>query len=165
MTILSKAIYVKGDSSDEEDFDKKIDSLNTFLASNKNKNDNEEETIGYNHNKKKYRRKADILARTLSRTIRGVQDSDTPTTCDICLEDYEVGDEVAWSKNGQCIHAFHKDCIVDWLLRSPKCPLCRNEYIITNFEHNDPDDGELFTRTFLDYRHRRSISSITSYET
>lgn len=78
----------------------------------------------------KHRRKADIIARTLSRILRGPQDYDMPTTCDICLMEYEVGEEVAWSRNEDCIHAFHKECIVDWLLRSPNCPLCRNEYVV-----------------------------------
>ena len=53
-----------------------------------------------------------------------------PTTCDICLTDYEVGDEVAWSKNDVCRHAFHKECIRDWLLRRPDCPLCRQNYLV-----------------------------------
>lgn len=57
-------------------------------------------------------------------------DHDHPTTCDICLTDYEVGDEVAWSKNDACRHAFHKECIRDWLLRRPDCPLCRRNYLV-----------------------------------
>ncbi|GKY94358.1 hypothetical protein MPSEU_000401700 [Mayamaea pseudoterrestris] len=49
--------------------------------------------------------------------------------CDICLAEYEAGQVVAWSKNEQCKHAFHVDCITDWLLRRPTCPTCRQEYI------------------------------------
>ena len=49
--------------------------------------------------------------------------------CDICLMDYEVGDEVCWSPNEECIHAFHKDCILDWLMRNKNCPECRREYL------------------------------------
>jgi len=89
----------------------------------------------------KHRRKADIFARTLSRTVRGTQDYDMPTTCDICLMDYEVGEDVAWSRNDQCIHAFHKECITDWLLRNPKCPLCRNEYIVPKTSENNHNNN------------------------
>jgi hypothetical protein len=49
--------------------------------------------------------------------------------CDICLGDYEIGDVIAWSKNVQCKHAFHADCITDWLTRRPTCPSCRQDYI------------------------------------
>ena len=49
--------------------------------------------------------------------------------CDICLDDYQVNQVVAWSKNVECKHAFHVDCISDWLQRRPTCPTCRQEYI------------------------------------
>lgn len=29
--------------------------------------------------------------------------------CGICLEEYKVGEEIAWSRNDKCHHAFHKD--------------------------------------------------------
>ena len=52
-----------------------------------------------------------------------------PSICDICLGDYEVGDEICWSPNKECIHHFHKDCCLDWLMKSTKCPECRREYV------------------------------------
>ena len=54
---------------------------------------------------------------------------DRGTTCDICLLEYQVGDTVAWSPNVECIHAFHRDCILDWLVRKPSCPNCRVDYL------------------------------------
>lgn len=62
--------------------------------------------------------------------------SEQPVSCDICLMDYEVGDEICWSPNKECIHAFHKDCILDWLLRNSKCPECRREYLPETNENN-----------------------------
>ena len=49
--------------------------------------------------------------------------------CEICLGDYEAGDIVAWSANPLCKHAFHVECISDWLIRRPTCPSCRQDYI------------------------------------
>ena len=51
------------------------------------------------------------------------------TVCDICLLDFEAGDIVAWSTNPRCDHAYHSDCICDWLMRQPTCPSCRQEYL------------------------------------
>ena len=48
--------------------------------------------------------------------------------CNICLEEYKIGDEIAWSKNELCHHAFHKECIIEWLARHQDCPVCRNKY-------------------------------------
>ena len=70
------------------------------------------------------------------------------TACDICLRQYRVGDIVAWSHNPVCDHAYHADCITDWLLHhhqhhnhrtimapwsananSATCPNCRADYL------------------------------------
>lgn len=54
--------------------------------------------------------------------------------CSICLDTYETGDEIVRSKH--CVHAFHKECILDWLeLKKSdyKCPCCRND-MLTNDE-------------------------------
>ena len=49
--------------------------------------------------------------------------------CNICLHEYEVGDIVVWSRrpNG-CHHAWHEDCLLDWLRRKPTCPNCRQAF-------------------------------------
>jgi len=49
----------------------------------------------------------------------------SPRSCPICCEDYAKGDDVAWSKNEECCHAFHTDCIVPWLMDHDDCPMCR----------------------------------------
>lgn len=61
---------------------------------------------------------------------------DHGTSCDVCLLEFEVGDEIAWSPNLDCVHMFHKECILDWLVRKPTCPNCRNNYLEANPEHN-----------------------------
>ncbi|CAJ1360894.1 unnamed protein product [Effrenium voratum] len=42
------------------------------------------------------------------------------TGCAICLEEFEDETVIELS----CGHAFHKPCVVSWLGRSTKCPLC-----------------------------------------
>ena len=64
-----------------------------------------------------------------------------PNCCAICLEPYCVGEAVVWSCNPDCPHAFHQECILDYLV--PKqhrqdeqrakmvapCPCCRREFL------------------------------------
>jgi hypothetical protein len=60
----------------------------------------------------------------------GISDlRDRGTACDICLLEYRVGDDVAWSPNLECTHAYHKDCVLDWLVRKPSCPNCRSDFL------------------------------------
>jgi len=62
--------------------------------------------------------------RNASRTV--------PGGCAICLCPYEPGDQVAWSGEEHCKHAFHRECIIPWLAKKeePKCPCCRQDFCI-----------------------------------
>lgn len=54
-----------------------------------------------------------------------------PNCCAICLGNYEVGEKVVWSSNQSCPHAFHEECMVDWLtkmLDGTPCPCCRADF-------------------------------------
>lgn len=53
----------------------------------------------------------------------------SPKTCPVCFGDYVKGDDIAWSKNEKCCHAFHTDCILEWLMNHDECPMCRNDYL------------------------------------
>lgn len=48
--------------------------------------------------------------------------------CNICLEEYKIGEDIGWSKNDLCHHVFHKHCILEWLVQHQDCPICRNKY-------------------------------------
>ena len=61
----------------------------------------------------------------------------SPRSCPICFEAYQKGDEIAWSRNVECYHAFHLRCILYWLLDHDTCPMCRADYI---YEHGSPSD-------------------------
>lgn len=57
-----------------------------------------------------------------------------PNCCAICLGNYEVSETVVWSINGFCKHAFHLECILDWLSTTTTgtpCPCCRQEFTDT----------------------------------
>ena len=66
--------------------------------------------------------------------------------CCICLEPYRVGDVVAWSNNTseECLHVFHKDCIVQWLenLKHDECPSCRTIILQPHDPFADEEDEE-----------------------
>lgn len=68
-----------------------------------------------------------------------------PNCCAICLGPYEVNEKVVWSFNNSksvtsshdainisgCKHAFHYDCMIDWLIKVQEgtpCPCCRQEF-------------------------------------
>lgn len=45
-------------------------------------------------------------------------------TCNICLENFSLGDQITTLP---CIHMFHLKCLSSWLKKSNKCPLCITE--------------------------------------
>mmetsp|Transcript_18997 Transcript_18997/g.41384 ORF Transcript_18997/g.41384 Transcript_18997/m.41384 type:complete len:253 (+) Transcript_18997:280-1038(+) len=58
------------------------------------------------------------LTGTLLDTLR-------PPECTICLDGFEPGQSISWSKYGQCDHIYHTKCIEEWLSTHHDCPLCR----------------------------------------
>ena len=57
-----------------------------------------------------------------------------PDQCAICLDRYEAGQTVVWSNNAECQHAFHKECILEYLVyhkegSSAPCPCCRQPFL------------------------------------
>mmetsp|Transcript_25514 Transcript_25514/g.39527 ORF Transcript_25514/g.39527 Transcript_25514/m.39527 type:complete len:249 (+) Transcript_25514:47-793(+) len=59
-------------------------------------------------------------------------------SCVICLSRYVEGDTVVWSSNKECVHAFHKHCVMKWIMlqisrngrkEKPVCPYCRRVFV------------------------------------
>mmetsp|Transcript_20918 Transcript_20918/g.44123 ORF Transcript_20918/g.44123 Transcript_20918/m.44123 type:complete len:287 (+) Transcript_20918:525-1385(+) len=67
-----------------------------------------------------------------------------PATCAICLIPYAPGCYVSWSSNNQCTHAFHRDCILMWLLKKeePLCPCCRGEFVLESILNQNQEEVE-----------------------
>lgn len=68
--------------------------------------------------------------------------------CPVCCEAYAENDKICWSRNQLCNHAFHVDCIELWLLMHDRCPVCRNEYLVSddNFEVPAAGDGNTISQ-------------------
>lgn len=67
-----------------------------------------------------------LMIRSLSSGSRQV-----PNCCAICLCPYEAGETVVWSSNPLCKHAFHEECMLDWLTKmrdGTPCPCCRRDF-------------------------------------
>jgi RING-finger-containing ubiquitin ligase len=54
---------------------------------------------------------------------------DVDDSCTICLEPYEVNQEVCFAINSACIHYFHLECMLKWLVDHKKCPMCYATYL------------------------------------
>ncbi|KAL3799990.1 hypothetical protein HJC23_007463 [Cyclotella cryptica] len=55
-----------------------------------------------------------------------------PNLCAICLCDYIIGDSIVLSPNIACPHAFHRECIMEWLVKmqdGAPCPCCRQTFV------------------------------------
>jgi hypothetical protein len=51
--------------------------------------------------------------------------------CPICLRHFKPQQLVCVSNNSSCQHVFHKNCMVDWLMKDhDNCPMCREDYLV-----------------------------------
>lgn len=60
---------------------------------------------------------------------QGTNKRSVDAECSICFCEYEKGDKIVWS-DLKCRHAFHKECILPWLVKGKKrCPVCRHWFV------------------------------------
>jgi hypothetical protein len=63
--------------------------------------------------------------------------STTCTMCSICIDEFEAGERLTLLP--RCQHAFHRDCIMPWLMeRQGCCPLCKN-HVLSGGQDTDSD--------------------------
>ena len=73
-----------------------------------------------------------VIARTwraAEGSVRRMVEGPSSHECCICLDGYEAGETVCWSKEDDCDHIFHEDCIMAWLNDNDDCPLCRAKLV------------------------------------
>jgi hypothetical protein len=49
--------------------------------------------------------------------------------CLVCLCDFELEEKVS---SLPCFHCFHTKCIDEWIIRNPRCPICKFEVTLRN---------------------------------
>eukprot|EP00537_Pseudo-nitzschia_pungens_P007140 CAMPEP_0172362200 /NCGR_PEP_ID=MMETSP1060-20121228/5863_1 /TAXON_ID=37318 /ORGANISM="Pseudo-nitzschia pungens, Strain cf. cingulata" /LENGTH=411 /DNA_ID=CAMNT_0013084649 /DNA_START=70 /DNA_END=1305 /DNA_ORIENTATION=- len=78
-------------------------------------------------------------------------------TCALCIEEYDVGDDVVWS-DLQCSHAFHKECLMQWLSKGKKrCPVCRHWFVPgTKIDDQKIAHGEAWKRALAEMERREN---------
>ena len=112
----------KKDIKRNESLDVKMD-VDNLLKLNKNEIDNKNNNIQY------------ILNYIPFTIIKDVPEKkgDEPH-CLVCLCDFQVGEKVSALP---CFHCFHTKCIDEWIIRSPKCPICKFEITLKNLIGED----------------------------
>ncbi|CAH9145401.1 unnamed protein product [Cuscuta epithymum] len=51
--------------------------------------------------------------------------------CSVCLAEYKEGDVIT-PLEPSCSHIFHNECVVKWLRKNRRCPLCRSQVVINH---------------------------------
>jgi len=82
-----------------------------------------------------------------------LQEDNEDMTCTICLEPFQLGEDICFSRHLKCHHCFHSDCLIPWLKNNDDCPMCRTILIDDTGEKDDfvdddsigDDDGDGFT--------------------
>lgn len=59
----------------------------------------------------------------------GCDEEECEGACNICLNEFQQGEEVSDASNPECRHFFHTECVIDWLLRNRICPICRRDFL------------------------------------
>lgn len=67
---------------------------------------------------------------------RRCESIDQNKNCTICLEDFNLGDNI---RTLTCNHIYHTGCIDDWLTINNSCPVCRQEAISCSNQRNALD--------------------------
>ena len=86
--------------------------------------------------------------------------------CAICLSRYKVGDTLVWSTNPDCPHAYHQDCIIEYLARIEDdnstsscmpCPCCRQDFCIPIIAEQQQNTHYRFVTTLFNNNKRVKV--------
>lgn len=90
---------------------------------------------------------------------------DSKKQCPICLDDYDIGDEICSSPNHECPHVFHVECMSEWLMKRNECPLCRADYLkisTTDEEEGDVERVETAIGTSVNLASANATTAVSS---
>lgn len=62
-----------------------------------------------------------ILKKMTTRRLQSWTEGSSGDSCAVCLEDYNIGQEL---RVLPCNHSFHRVCVDPWLINNQTCPLC-----------------------------------------
>jgi Ring finger domain len=107
-------------SSDSNDTDAPDDTINTnpCMRINFTRNDDIENQIEHSENN--------------NNESFNTSQQEEDNECPICMEPFVAGEIVSWSPNIDCHHAFHHQCIKEWLVHHDSCPYCRTHYLLVD---------------------------------
>ncbi|WVZ61279.1 hypothetical protein U9M48_011181 [Paspalum notatum var. saurae] len=87
--------------------------------------------------------------------------ADCPSAeCAICLHDFDFDSDTEISVRAlPCSHAFHQDCISQWLRRNAVCPLCRYQLPTEELQEQEEEEEDFYFAVpeELDEQERRFI--------
>ena len=81
-----------------------------------------------------------------------------PNNCAVCLSEYVTGDTIVTSCNPRCPHAFHQECIVEWLVKmqvGTPCPCCRRTFVELSPSRPEPAAAAAVSTTSPEEEQRR----------
>lgn len=81
------------------------------------------------------------------RSMTSTQEVDSRRQCHICIDEYQIEDDICSSPNKECNHKFHVECMTEWLVKHNNCPLCRADYLKISNEEQNTDDNNLESAT------------------
>jgi len=117
---------------------------NVTMSSSENEGDDDEEKDPYHDEE------APVSSTTTSSSPTTNEEKTSvhqiKAVCPICLDTYQIGDDVMFSRNKDCPHDFCMECMLNWLMIPSKqdrdddeeenqvrcrddCPLCRVDYL------------------------------------
>jgi len=76
--------------------------------------------------------------------------NERPSTCCVCLTEYDANDIIVMSSKSVCNHVFHEKCLLHWLNTHDDCPMCRRRLlpnikcVFISSESEGPDRGQYF---------------------
>lgn len=118
---------------------------------------NEDEARNKNNSNSSSTEMAAIQPENIKTTRHTQRRRQVPIFCSICLSEFNLHQQICWSSNPECTHAFHSDCMVQWLVALGRkhstmkrftlnpterqllehyelqCPCCRQEFIKSAF--------------------------------